>query len=309
MMKFEVTILGSSAAIPTVHRNPTAQVLNIRGRLVLIDCAEGTQLQLTRFGVSIQKISQIFISHMHGDHYYGLVGLISKFHLLGRQKELELFGPPGLIDIIELNLKNSKTRLNYELKFHPLSFGAPETIFEDNLYQVSSVPLKHSVPANGFVFREIIQPRKIRKDFISGRNLPYNILRGIKQGADYTDPDGKTHLNIDITTDPPVPRSYAYLTDTGYDPAVIPLVREVDLLYHEATFADDMEQAAREKLHATARQAATIARDARVKKLVIGHFSARYKEVSTLLNQAREVFPETYAAEDGDIHGVETYYG
>jgi ribonuclease Z len=300
VMKFSVTILGSSAAVPTRRRNPTAQLLNIRGRLVLIDCAEGTQLQLTRFNVPIQKISQVFISHMHGDHYYGLIGLISKFHLLGREKRLELYGPPGLINIIELNLGESKTKLNYPLEFHPLSFGTSEVIYSDKLFETTTVPLQHSVPTNGFVFREQPRLRNIKKEFAGREGLTYADIRSIKRGRDYTDPSGKHFRNEEITHDPSRSRSYAYLTDTVFDPSVVPYIKDVDLLYHEATFADDHLEAAAAKLHSTARQAAIIAREARVKKLILGHFSARYGDASLLVDQARQEFSESYAIEDGD---------
>jgi ribonuclease Z len=301
-MKFALTILGSGAAVPTINRNPTAQLLNIREKLILIDCAEGTQLQLTRYGISIQKISHIFISHLHGDHYYGLPGLLSKLHLLGRRKKLELYGPPGLEEILRINFKYSKTKLLYPLEFHPLEFDKSYDICTNDQFTVTTLPLIHSVPTNGFLFKEQPLKRKIKKDFVERQNIPIPEFEKIKEGKDFIDESGKVFPNEDITFDPHPQRSYAYCSDTGYSEELPELIKNVDLIYHEATFAESMRETAHQKLHATAKEAALTAKNANAGKLLLGHFSARYKEVDELVNEAREIFPETYAAKDGKTY-------
>ncbi len=303
-MKFSLTILGSSAAVPTKRRNPTSQLLNIRDKLILVDCGEGTQLQLTRFGVPIQKISHIFISHMHGDHYYGLPGLLSKFQLLGRKKKLELYGPPGLEEVLEVNFKYSNTKLVYPLNFHPLEFEVSREICSNKQFTVTSIPLLHSIPTNGFLFREKPLQRNIRKEFVRRHNIPIPEFENIKKGDDYVDELGKVHPNEQITHEPPEPGSYAYCTDTAFSEKIPGLIKGVDLLYHEATFDERMKEIAQQKLHATAKEAAEIARRAGAGKLLLGHFSARYKEVDLLVSQAREIFPESYAAEDGERYDI-----
>jgi ribonuclease Z len=303
-MKFSLTILGSGAAVPTKKRNPTSQLLNIRNKLILIDCGEGTQLQLTRFGIPIQKISHIFISHMHGDHYYGLPGLLSKFQLLGRERKLDLYGPPGVKEVLEVNFRHSNTKLAYPLDFHSLNFEAGREICSNEQFTVSTIPLLHSVPTNGFLFREQPLKRNIRKDFVRKYKIPVPEFENIKSGEDYVDEKGKVHFNEDITHRPAKPRSYAYCTDTAYSESIPGLIKGSDLLYHEATFDEKLKDTAHKKLHATAKQAAEIAKRAEAKKLLIGHFSARYKEVDLLVRQAREIFPETYAAEDGETYEV-----
>src|ERR1035437_9391738 len=253
-MSFKVTILGSSSAIPTLTRNPSAHLLNVNERLYLIDCAEGTQLQIRRFHVHFQRIQRIFISHLHGDHYYGLIGLINTLHLLGRKDELHLYGPPLLKDIIDIQMRASQTTLNYPLVFYPLSFSGYNMIFEDDKVTVHSFPLIHSVPTCGFIFRQKIQDRKLRKDKVNELRIPITAMHNIKE----------------------VPKSYAYCSDTAYDEEILPIIRNCDLLYHEATFMQKMVASAQDKRHSTTIEAATLAKKAMVKKLLIGHFSARY---------------------------------
>ena len=258
-MTFSVTVLGSNSAIPTLYRNPSAHLLNANERLYLIDCAEGTQLQLRRFRIHFQRIKCIFISHLHGDHFYGLMGFLTSLHLLGRKEEMHLYANPDLHQIIELQLAASHTQLQFPLIFHPLQSSIKELVFEDDKFQVFSFPLLHSVPTCGFLVNE-------RK---AARNLPS-------------------------------PRSYAYCSDTAYSEDIIPFIQGTGLLYHEATFLHEMAATAREKFHSTALEAGTIALKAGVKKLLIGHFSARYDDVQPLLEEARSVFPETVLAKDGD---------
>jgi ribonuclease Z len=298
-MTFSLTILGSSSAIPTLTRNPSAHLLNVNERLFLIDCAEGTQLQIRKFHVHFQRIERIFISHLHGDHFFGLIGLLNSLHLLGRKEEINLYGPPLLKGILDLQLEASRTSLNYPLFFHPLSFSGYELIFENDKISVFSFPLNHSIPTCGFIFREKKQERKIRKEILNELNIPFSKIKRLKRGEDYTDGKGRFYKNEELTLEPPSPRSYAYCSDTLYDEKIIPFIQGSDLLYHETTFMHDMARSAKEKQHSTTIEAATLAQKANVKKLLIGHFSARYDDLQPLLVEARTIFPETVIAEDG----------
>jgi ribonuclease Z len=298
-MTFSLTILGSNSAIPTLTRNPSAHLLNVNERLFLIDCAEGTQLQIRKFHIHFQRIQRIFISHLHGDHFFGLIGLINSLHLLGRTEELHLYGPPLLKEILDLQLEASTTILHYPLFFHPLAFSGIDLVYEDDKVSVHSFPLLHSVPTCGFLFREKRHRRKIRKDILAEINIPVTQLENLKSGEDYVDEQGRVYKNSDVTLDPPAPRSYAYCSDTAYTESILPFIQHCDLLYHEATFLNNMASAAREKRHSTTLDAATIAKKAHVKKLLIGHFSARYDDLGPLLEEARTVFPDTMIAEDG----------
>lgn len=300
-MNFKVRILGSGAAIPTSDRNPTAQLIEINGRYVLIDCAEGTQLQFRRFHLSMQMLSHIFISHLHGDHYFGLIGLLTSLHLLGRKKAIDLYGPEPLEEIITTQLLHSNTQLVYPLHFHPVYNYKKELICEDELMMVHSFPLKHSVPTTGFRITEKYNLRNINKDFVTEKQLKWDVIRRIKNGEDYIDEKGQVYRNEDITTQLHKPRSYSYCSDTDFDESIIPAVKGTDVLYHEATFDQSKVDNARSKMHTTAMEAAIIAKKADVGKLIIGHFSARYSTVDSLLAEARSIFPETYAAEDGLI--------
>jgi ribonuclease Z len=298
-MTFSLKILGSNSAIPTLTRNPSAQLLNVNERLFLIDSAEGTQLQIRKFHVHFQRIERIFISHLHGDHFFGLIGLLNSLHLLGRKEEMHLYGPPLLKGILDLQLEASRTTLIYPLFFHPLSFSGYEMIYENDKVSVFSFPLDHSVPTCGFIFRERTQERKIRKDRLAALSIPFSEMKNLKKGQDYIDEKGRFYKNEDITLDPPSTRSYAYCSDTAYNEKIIPFIQGSDLLYHEATFMHDMAISAKEKQHSTTIEAATLAKKANVKKLLIGHFSARYDDLQPLLDEARTVFPETIIAEDG----------
>jgi ribonuclease Z len=265
-MTFSLTVLGSSSAIPTLNRNPSAHLLNANERLFLIDCAEGTQLQLRRQHIHFQRIRHILISHLHGDHYYGLIGLLTTFHLLGRKEELHLYGYSPLEEIIRIQLEVSATILQYPLHFHSIDPSRYERIYEDEKISIHTIPLKHSIPTCGFLFRE--KPRR-------------------------------QHLQ-----DPPKPRSYAYCTDTAYDESILPYIKDVSLLYHEATFMHSMQKQAAEKMHSTTIEAATLAQKANAGKLLIGHYSARYDDLAPLVAEARSVFPETHPAEEGLILNI-----
>ncbi len=304
-MKFEVTVLGSSSATPIYTRHPTAQVLNIRERFFLIDCGEGTQLQMMRYKIKMQRISHIFISHLHGDHYLGLMGLISTMHLQGRTSELHLYGQQELMDIIELQLRLSNTILRYNLIFHPVRHYVSTLILEDEDLQVKSIVLNHRIPCTGFLFREKAKPRKLLMNKMQQYNIPFNFFNRIKNGENYEDDNGNIIMNEELTMPSLPPRSYAFCSDTIYDESIINDVRAVDMLYHESTFSHDMLDRARATFHTTSLQAAELAKKAEVKKLIIGHFSARYKNLSPLLMEARTVFPNTELALEGLKYAVE----
>jgi len=298
-MTFSVTILGCGAAIPLTHRNPTAHIVNVHEKLFLFDCAEGTQVQIRRNHIRLQKIGHIFISHLHGDHYFGLMGLITSLHLLGREKELHVYAHARLEDIINLHLDSSQTILRYPLIFHAIDPDKEEMILDDKTLTVSSIPLNHNFPTNGFLIREKRAKPNIRKDFLVDKKLTNSDYRRIKDGKDYEDENGVIYRNDDITTPPKPSRAYAYCTDTAYFENIIPIIKGVDLLYHEATFTKDKAADAAAKFHSTANEAATIAKKAEVKKLLIGHYSARYKDLTELLSEAQEVFQDTILGVDG----------
>ncbi len=303
-MTFELTILGSSSATPIFQRHPTAQVLNIRERFFLIDCGEGTLWQLNRYKIRYHRISHVFISHLHGDHYLGLMGLLSTMHLQGRTSELHLFGQEDLMDIIEMQLRLSNTRLKYNLIFHPVKHYISSTILSDDDVSVRTVIMNHRIPCTGFIFKEKPRPRKLIISKIQHYNIPFAAFAGIKNGEDYEDDYGKIIRNDELTIAPESPRSYAFCSDTLYDENLASDVREVDLLYFESTFMHDMLERAKTTYHSTSLQAGMLAREAGVKKLLIGHFSARYKNLGPLLAEARSVFPETELAIEGQRFAV-----
>ena len=301
MMTFALTILGSGGAVPLVSRNPSAQVLNIHEKLYLLDCAEGTQVQLRKNRIKFQRINHIYITHLHGDHYFGIMGLITTYHLLGRTNELHIFAPEPLEEIINMQLVASQTVLRYPLVFHAVDTEVSSLIYEDEIMSVTTVPLAHNFPTCGYFFQEKEARRNIRKEFLEGRQMTNGEIRKIKDGADYKDESGEVFKNKDITHDPPQPRSYAYLTDTAYHEAVIPIIRGASLLYHEATFMEEKAEDAKAKYHSTAAEAATIAKKAEVKKLVLGHYSARYRSLGKIQEEAKQVFPNTIMADDGKL--------
>jgi ribonuclease Z len=302
-MAFELTILGSGSATPLINRHPSAQVLNYRERFFLIDCGEGTQLQMLQYKIKMSKIQHILISHLHGDHYLGLMGLLFTMHLNGRTDELHVYGQPELMDIIDLQLKLSNTILRFTMIFHPVQHYRSVIIYEDDEFQISTIILNHRIPCTGFLFREKTKLRKLNMEEIEKHDIPVSKLNRIKAGEDFTDFDGTIIENETLTLKPLPLRSYAYCSDTIYDEEIIPYISNVDLLYHEATFGNEMEDRAQATFHSTAKQAATIAKKASVKKLMIGHFSARYKDLTELHNEAKVVFNNTVLAVEGEtIH-------
>lgn len=296
---FELTILGSSSATPTATRNPTSQLLNIAERYFLIDCGEATQIQLRRFKCRFQKIDHLFISHLHGDHFLGLPGLLASMHLLGRKQELVIYGPPALEEIITLINRQSDTTLNYPIRYVHTSDQGLNLLYEDNKVEVFSFPLKHRIPTTGFLFREKpllrnVDPYKLEKYKISTADIFL-----LKNGKDVVNADGETIPNKAVTIDPLPPRSYAYCSDTIFNPPMIDIIRGVDLLYHEATFLEDKKDRAVITYHTTARQAAEIAKEANVKQLLLGHFSARYDNLEPFLEEASPIFERVELATEG----------
>lgn len=301
-MKFELTILGASSATPTSNRNPTAQVLNVLERFFLIDCGEGTQMQLRKFKIKFQRINHIFISHLHGDHYFGLMGLLSSMHLLGRQNELHLYAPAPLKEIIDIQLKYSETYLNYPLVFHPLNFDSKNLLFEDDLVKVSSFPLFHRIATCGFLFEEKPKAKSIIKEKIKEYQIGVADIHHIREGHDLITKDGKIIPNSELTHPGPNLRKYAYCSDTRYNEKLLEYVSEVNLLYHEATFLHELIERAEATFHTTAKEAGIFAAKANVKQLIIGHFSARYPDLKPLLDEAVEQFTNTILAQEGQSY-------
>ena len=304
-MIFEVSILGSSSATPIYQRHPTAQVLNIHERLFLVDCGEGTLIQLNRYKIKFHRINHIFISHLHGDHYLGVLGLLSTMHLQGRTIPINLFCPPQLKEIIEIQLKYSETILRFPINYYLIDSKNREVLFSDDDIEVSTIILNHRIPCTGFLFKEKPRFRKLIKDQLQKHSIPVTAYQDLKNGLDYVDQNGRVIANSIVTSDPRKPRSYAFCSDTCYDEKILPTINKVDLLYHEATFLSDKEERAKETYHSTAAQAATIAKKANVSRLIIGHFSARYKNLYPLLDEAKEVFAETTLAMEGDVFSIE----
>lgn len=295
----KVTILGCHSATPTATAHPTAQVLEMQGHLFLIDCGEGTQMQLRRFKVKFSRIRHIFISHLHGDHFFGLPGLISSFLLLGREAELHIYGPKGIKEAILLLLKLGKTYTNYPLYFHELENKEPQLLFEDEKLSVETIPLDHRVYTNGFIFREKPSERKLNVEEARNANIDMSYYNKIKQGFDVENRDGIMISNPSITFDPLPPKSYAYCSDTAYFPTIIPQIKDVSVLYHESTFLEEHQHLAKSTKHSTAKEAGTIAKNAEVGTLILGHYSGRYRNLESFRKEAQEIFDNVLLAEDG----------
>ncbi len=292
-------ILGCYAAAPQRMANPTSQVLEIKNHLFLIDCGEGTQTELRRHKIKFSRINHIFISHLHGDHFFGLPGLISTFRLLGREKELHIYGPKGIKEAITMLLKLGNSWTNYPLVFHELNADTSEKLLEDKKLTVETLPLNHRIYTNGFLFKEKPAERKLNIEAVRTHGIDKAYFKKIKQGGDMVLDDGRIILNADITLDPPKPKSYAYCSDTAFFPELVPQIKGVYLLYHEATFLDRDAHLAHKTKHSTALEAAKIAKMAKVEHLILGHFSTRYKAIELFREEARKVFQNTALAEDG----------
>jgi ribonuclease Z len=301
---FEVKILGSSSATPTLSRNQSCQLININQHFILFDCGEGAQIQLLKNKIKIHKINYIFISHLHGDHYLGLFGLISSMHLQGRSSELTIFGPPGLSDIITLQLKYSETVLTYPFHFEEIRGEGSHKILDTDDYTVETIPLNHRIVCNGFLIREKKKRHRLKKEKLF-KGLKISDIIKLKDGEDISDPfTGRVIRNEELTHPPKKSRSYAYCADTLYKTDILEQIKDVDLLYHESTFLNDMEDRARKTHHSTALQAATLAKLASAGKLIIGHFSTRYHNLAPLLEEAKTVFENTYLALEGETFSI-----
>jgi ribonuclease Z len=295
----KLTILGCYAATPRTITNPTSQVLEIKNRMFLIDCGEGTQVQLRKNKIKFSKINQVFISHLHGDHFFGLIGLISTFSLLGRTTDLHIYGPKGIKEIIILQLRLSNSWTNYGLYFHELESEESEVVFEDDKVLVTTIPLKHRVYTNGFLFQEKVGERKLNMDAVLNHEIESCYYQKIKNGKDITLDDGRLIANSVLTFDPIEPKSYAFCSDTVFHEDIIPIIENVDVLYHESTFLESEESLANKTLHSTAKEAARIALKANAKQLILGHYSTRYESIALFKEEAKTIFPEVLLAEDG----------
>lgn len=303
-MKFEVLILGNSSATPMFERHPTAQIINFNEQIFLIDCGEGTQMQLHRYGVKSNKISHIFISHLHGDHYLGLVGLLSSMNLHGRFSDLHLYGPEPLLEIINIQLKYSDTHLQFNLIFHPTFPDKENLIFQNNTISVSSFPLKHRVPTTGFRFDEAPRNASIIREKIANMNIPTVFLNQLKKGIDCVDMDGTVYKASELTKPAPASRSYAYCSDTRAFESYVESVRGVDLMYHESTFLHELLDRAIATCHSTSLEAAQVAKQVGAKKLLLGHYSARYRDLNPLLEEAKLEFHNTELSLEGNWYNV-----
>lgn len=294
-----LTVLGCYAATPRTFTNPTSQVLEMQNRLFLIDCGEGTQVQLRKNKIKFSKINQIFISHLHGDHCYGLIGLVSTFMSLGRVNDLHIYGPKGIKQIINLQLRLSNSWTSYKLIFHELISTESEVIFEDDKVVVKTIPLKHRVYTNGFLFQEKVGERKLDINAVQEYEIETCYFQNIKNGKDITLDDGRVIPNDKLSFDALPPKSYAFCSDTVYDETIVPLIKDVDVLYHESTFLDSEEFLSGKTMHCTAKQAAKIALKANVGQLVLGHFSTRYPSIELFREEAQTIFENVLLADDG----------
>lgn len=301
MTRFDVTILGCGSAMPTTLHNPSAQLVNMNEKLFMIDCGEGTQLQMRKFRTRMSKLHSIFISHLHGDHVFGLPGLISTLNLLGRTGDLNIYAHKEIEVLLKPILEYFCAHLAFNVHLHPLNTNGLQPIFESKSMRVFSFPLKHRIPTCGFLFEEKEAPRHIKREMIDFYKIPIREIQYIKTGNDFTTENGTLVPNNLLTYPAAPPRRYAYCSDTAFFPDIIPYIKGVDVLYHEATFAETESARAHDTYHSTARQAALIAQKAEVKKLIIGHYSSRYTESESLLKEAQAVFPDTELAFEGKM--------
>ena len=295
----KLTILGCHSATPHVNKAPTAQLLATKKHHFLIDCGEGTQVLLRKQKIKFTHLKHIFISHLHGDHFYGLPGLISTFRLLGREAPLHIYGPKGIKEAITMLLKLANSWTNYPLHFHELSDKSPTCLFSEDGLTVYTIPLKHRVYTNGFLFRESSLNRKINVAAVKLHRIDKSQMRNLQDGKDVVDDKGKIVANNALTFDPDPPKSYAFCSDTAYYPAIVDQIKNVDVLYHEATFLNDHQELAEKTFHSTAQQAAQIAKDANVNCLILGHYSSRYKDLTRFQSEAGEIFYNVELAYDG----------
>ncbi len=299
MSDFNLHILGCGSALPTTRHSATSQIINLRDKLYMIDCGEGTQVQMRRMHVRFNRLGHIFISHLHGDHCFGLPGLLSTLGMLGRTGDIVIHGPKEVADFLQPILNQFCRELAFKVRFNPVDPYTHALVMEDRSLSVYSIPLKHRIPCCGYLFEEKPKESHIIREMVDFYNVPLSRMKEIKQGSDYVTPDGEVVSNARLTRPTEKPKRYAYCSDTAFHPSIIPIIQDVDLLYHEATFAEADRARAAETFHSTARQAAEIAGRAHVKRLLIGHYSARYEETDTLRKEAAELFPEVIAANEG----------
>jgi len=295
----KIKILGCYAATPRTISNPTSQVLEIKSHMFLIDCGEGTQVQLRKHKIKFSQIEHIFISHLHGDHFFGLIGLISTFMLLGREKDLNIYGPKGIKEVILLLLKLGNAYISYNLFFHELTSKESELIYEDEKVKVTTIPLKHRVYTNGYLFEEKNTERKLNIDAILNHNIEKLYYNKIKLGGDITLEDGSILPNSELSFDPEEAKSYAFCSDTVYNEEIITIIKNATVLYHESTFLESESHLAEKTMHTTAKQAAKIAKLADVKHLLLGHYSTRYGNIELFKTEAQEIFENVLLADDG----------
>lgn len=298
-MSFKLTIVGSGSAVPTLKRGVTAQYLNFNERRILIDCGEGTQLQLRKYKVRFQRVQYLFISHLHGDHYLGIFGLLASMNLLGRTLKLHLFAPAALREIIAHQFTITGVTLDFEIEYHDLNCTEKTLIFEDKILEIYAFPLRHRIKCHGFLFKEKPKELNINKEKIEEFTISRAEIWSIKNGGDI-ERNGKIIKNAKLTLPGVAPKQYAFCTDTKFYPKLADWVKDVDLLYHEATFTEAQKDRAKATQHSTAKQAAEIAKRANVKKLLLGHFSARFNSTSELQKEAEVIFENTICVEDGD---------
>jgi len=300
-VSFSLTVLGSSSALPTSTRNLSAYVLKIHERIFLLDCGEGTQFQMRKNRIRFGRLNHIFISHIHGDHSFGLFGLLSSFNLMGRKNDLHIYAPSELENILNIHFELFDIKLLYPLIFHGVDCNSSTRIYEDKMVYVDNFPLVHRIPTCGYLFVEKEKSRSLKHEMIDKYIIPIQKRAGIKYGADFITESGQKISNTILTDDPQPARSFAYCTDTRFHRGIISKIKNVDLLFHESTFMDEDAELAKSNFHSTASEAAIIAKEAGAKKLILGHFSARYKSLDPLLNQARLVFPQSFLAEEGQV--------
>ena len=296
-----VSILGCYAAAPGAFKNPTSQVLNVRNHVFLIDCGEGTQVALRRNKIKFVRIKHIFISHLHGDHFFGLMGVISTFSLLKRTAPLTIYGPVGIKEIVLLQLKLMQNFTSYPLHFKELSSKEPELVYEDDAVTVTTIPLQHRIYANGYYFQEKEGDRKLDINAVLNLNIDKAYFNKIKQGGDVTLEDGTIVANSELTFDPTKPKSYAYCSDTRYKPVIADQIQNATALYHESTFLDSHEHLCKPTGHSTAKQAASIAKQANVENLILGHYSTRYSDLEAFREEAETIYPNVHLADDGKV--------
>ncbi|MCD8102707.1 MAG: ribonuclease Z [Alistipes sp.] len=303
-MNFRITVLGTGSALPAAGNHHSAHAVNVHEQYYLVDCGEGTQSRLYRYGINPQKIRAVFLTHLHGDHIYGIFPLLSTLGLMGKKTPLPVYAPEPFGEMIELYRRYMDTDLPYEIQYHPVDTTAHGVIYENRVLTVSTVPLRHRKPAAGYLFGEKTPPRNVRKEAIAKHSLGIAQIVAAKNGEDITTAEGLTLPNGEITYVPYTPRSYAYISDTLYSGKVVKLVQGVDLLYHEATFSQADKATAKATGHSTAADAAKAALNAGAGELLIGHFSGRYKDTSLLLDEARQVFPRTSIAVEGRTYEI-----